>query len=292
MKSPAFQFYPKDFLSDANTIMMNAEVTGYYIRLISVDWIEDGFRPEDMGRLMRYEAIDLEGKMRPESTYNSIIAQLSKCFIAHPTKPSLITHPRLQFERTRQAENRKIRVSAGRKGAQRRWKDNKTKYLDAIAQPSIENGSAMCLPMAKNSLSSSIASSSTYIHTPNGVCTPIVPKTRISKTKEPIEITYPPTWSESHIETFKRWMEYRTQIRKPLKAMSYQAQLQKFSDNPDQLTKLIIRAIEKAWQGLNEEIPFEYKPSFVDNEKSRVEKNLEFAKNYLKELEDEEKNSH
>lgn len=291
MKSPAFQFYPKDFLSDGRTMMMPNDVLGIYVRLLCFDWVDDGL-PDDTDlwrRLVAFEEpTDDIGYGR---TWEEVVSWVEHMFVRHPNKAHHVTNPRLQTEREGQAERREKRAEAGRESG--RIRKSRT-----IPQGSSTNNAPILFEQnankegTKTNSSSSSASTSANIYTPNGVYTPIVPKTRISKPKEPIEIIYPPTWSESHIETFKRWMEYRTQIRKPLKAMSYQAQLQKFSDNPDQLAKLIIRAIEKAWQGLNEEIPFEYKANFVDNEKSRVEKNLEFAKNYLKELEDEEKNSH
>ena len=37
-KSPAFQFYAKEFLSDANQAGMSLQETGAYIRLICFEW--------------------------------------------------------------------------------------------------------------------------------------------------------------------------------------------------------------------------------------------------------------
>ena len=41
-KPPAFQFYPKDFVSDLNVASMTMEERGQYITLLSHCWIEDG----------------------------------------------------------------------------------------------------------------------------------------------------------------------------------------------------------------------------------------------------------
>lgn len=49
-KSPAFQFYPKDFLADGEVSVMNLEETGAYIILLSYCWIE-GSIPDDMAKL-------------------------------------------------------------------------------------------------------------------------------------------------------------------------------------------------------------------------------------------------
>ena len=39
-KSPAFQFYPADFLSDSKVILMSNEEVGCYIKLICHGWLE------------------------------------------------------------------------------------------------------------------------------------------------------------------------------------------------------------------------------------------------------------
>ena len=40
MKAPAFQFYPKDFLADANVMAMNMEERGCHITLLCACWNE------------------------------------------------------------------------------------------------------------------------------------------------------------------------------------------------------------------------------------------------------------
>ena len=49
-KSPAFQFYARDFLADMNVQLMNMEQRGIYITLLSYAWIENGV-PNDMRKL-------------------------------------------------------------------------------------------------------------------------------------------------------------------------------------------------------------------------------------------------
>ena len=51
-KSPAFQFYPKDFMSDEKQAVMELAEVGAYIRLICVCW-EEGSIPRDMKRLAK-----------------------------------------------------------------------------------------------------------------------------------------------------------------------------------------------------------------------------------------------
>jgi uncharacterized protein YdaU (DUF1376 family) len=49
-KSPAFQFYPQDFL--VGSAMLSAEETGAYIRLLCYSWTHDGL-PDDDAQLQR-----------------------------------------------------------------------------------------------------------------------------------------------------------------------------------------------------------------------------------------------
>jgi hypothetical protein len=142
-KSPAFQFYPKDFLTDAKVIMMPAEARGGYITLLCIDWLEDGFRADFMAQL---------AGIKPDG---SAMAQLCECFIAHPSKAGFVTNPRLVKERKKQEENRKERSGSGKKGAKARW----NKHLAPMAQPWLSHSSAIQEPMAKNGSSSSSSSS-------------------------------------------------------------------------------------------------------------------------------------
>jgi hypothetical protein len=157
-KSPAFQFYPKDFLSDAKVIMMSREARGAYITLLCIDWLEDGFRKD---LLPQYAGITNDG---------SAIAQLCECFIAHPSKDGYVTNPRLQKERKKQEDYSKERSGSGKRGAKARW----NRELAPMAQPSeshrLSHGSAIKEPMAKNGSSSSSSSPSSnkkniYIYT-------------------------------------------------------------------------------------------------------------------------------
>lgn len=51
MKSPAFQFYPKDWLSDLRVGLMSLEAKGAYLQLLCHQWLEQGPIPGDMRSL-------------------------------------------------------------------------------------------------------------------------------------------------------------------------------------------------------------------------------------------------
>ncbi|MBX4216271.1 YdaU family protein [Candidatus Parcubacteria bacterium] len=121
-KPPAFQFYPKDFLTDVKVMLMSSEARGMYIMLLCMDWLSDGI-PENTASWFT-----LSGNRNP-SPDNKLIAELSGCFMAHPSKSGFVTNPRLQKERRKQAERSVERSKAGRKGAKSRWVSDFKKEL-------------------------------------------------------------------------------------------------------------------------------------------------------------------
>lgn len=91
MKSPAFQFYPADWLSDAEVSVMTLEEEGAYIRALCFCWRE-GFIPSDPTRLSRL--------LKGGSTVVATVVQAR--FVLRADDPTKMVHPRLEFERKKQ----------------------------------------------------------------------------------------------------------------------------------------------------------------------------------------------
>lgn len=111
-QSPAFQFYPRDFLSDENVMAMELDERGAYITLMCVCWTE-GSIPADVRRLARICGC-------PRERMAEMWEVLSPCFEEHPGGPERLVHPRLEAERTKQAEWREKSARGGRKSAEAR----------------------------------------------------------------------------------------------------------------------------------------------------------------------------
>lgn len=101
-KSPAFQFYPADFLADSNVMLMTMPERGAYITLLSVAWIEGAIPVADPAALRR-----LLGGHKPS-------ARVLSCFRKDGT------HKRLEEERGKQETWRE----KSRAGAAKRWGGN------------------------------------------------------------------------------------------------------------------------------------------------------------------------
>lgn len=139
-RSPAFQFYPDDWNNDMNVIVMSPEEEGHYIRLLGICWKEGSLpsNPEDIQLLLKKPCENLD--------------KILKCFLKNPKNNSQLYHKRLEKERKKQREFRRKKSSAGKKGADSRWKNKGLKGNK-------DNGTAMVLPLANDSSISLVSDS-------------------------------------------------------------------------------------------------------------------------------------
>ncbi len=109
--SPAFQFYPKDYLSDVKTRAMTFEQRGMYWDLCSYCWLEGGL-PSDPIQIARILGTPEEPFVRDHWP------ALSMCF--RPLTETTIEQPRLGIERRKQQKRREKMAEGGRRSADRR----------------------------------------------------------------------------------------------------------------------------------------------------------------------------
>lgn len=118
-KTPAFQFYPGDFLSDKNVLVMTTEEIGAYILLLSSCWLE-GELPDDIEELSALARIPFE---RFQVSWER---RLKRCFsvvengVQNGVKKTHLVHPRLEEEKEKQEEWRRKSAKGGKKSAGKR----------------------------------------------------------------------------------------------------------------------------------------------------------------------------
>ena len=139
MKSPAFQFYPADYLADAKVQALSIEGEGCYFRLLCYCWRE-GFISADRVAIARL----CKGYDGP-----GIDEALS--MFSRGEKRGQLIHRRLDKERKRQEERSKYLRERGLEGALKRWH---------------KDGVAIIRPMANDSSSSSSSASALNPLTP------------------------------------------------------------------------------------------------------------------------------
>lgn len=153
-KSPAFQFYPRDLLSDINWIMMSYTERGLYWHLVSICWLE-GSLPADEGALARIACLNI-------NDFNDLWKSISKCFKAKEITLEqggskggcVLVHPRLEIERAKQAIWREKSALGGRRSAhKRKHKRNLTH----------EQGGTVLVPTKRQPKVNSSSSSSTSV---------------------------------------------------------------------------------------------------------------------------------
>lgn len=108
--SPAFQFYPGDFLSDPNVAGMSLQERGAYITLICLCW-KDGSLPVEEDRLARMVGV-------PLSQWRRLAPMVVGCFVA---KDDRLTHKRLDRERDKQEHFRRRQSDKGKVSSEKRW---------------------------------------------------------------------------------------------------------------------------------------------------------------------------
>ena len=139
MKSPAFQFYPADYLADARVQALSIEGEGCYIRLMCYCWRE-GSIPSNRAAIARLcKGYDGPG-----------IDEAISLFVRGEKRGTLV-HKRIDKERKRQEERSKYLSERGLEGANKRWR---------------KDGVAIIRPMAKNGSSSSSSASALNPPTP------------------------------------------------------------------------------------------------------------------------------
>ncbi|MBL8863036.1 MAG: DUF1376 domain-containing protein [Planctomycetes bacterium] len=108
-RSPAFQFYPSDYLSGRKTRRLTLEQRGAWLELICSEWL-DGPLENDHAELARIIGVSLKDFLR-------IWQGLDRCFELQGGK---LVNPRLERERSYQEENRERWRELGRRGNEAR----------------------------------------------------------------------------------------------------------------------------------------------------------------------------
>ena len=155
-KAPAFQFYPKDFLTDSHVIAMTLAERGAYITLLCLCWMDHSLPTErtSLARLCRVSAV----------AFDRLWPALEPCFTVIDGR---LVQPRIERERARQAQFRAVKVSAGQKGGRAKAESQ-------------QNGGRVVVNMVAESSSSSPISDlqSSISDLPSSRMTELVPVSR------------------------------------------------------------------------------------------------------------------
>ena len=113
-RSPAFQFYPADWLSSAKVLRMTPAERGGYINLLAYQWLDQDCSLPDSDE----ELAVLSGL--GELWFKGSASNLRSCFKTSSTTPPRIANKRLRAEKDKQAKWRKKCSMGGRKSAGKR----------------------------------------------------------------------------------------------------------------------------------------------------------------------------
>ena len=151
-KSPAFQFYPKDWLGSTKVDLMTLEEQGGYLRLLCHAWNNEGCDlPDDDDKLSKLSRLH-------EGWFNGSSEIIKECFLL---KKGRLVSERLLEERKKQQEWAEKSSKGGKKSAElRKTKDLESKggvrVVDDRHQP--KPNIAVCSLQSSSSSLSSTAS--------------------------------------------------------------------------------------------------------------------------------------
>jgi uncharacterized protein YdaU (DUF1376 family) len=134
-KSPAFQFYPNDFLGSPKVAMMDTFEVGVYWLLLCLEWQETGFAfdPFDLARWCRTS----------EKKFIAAWHMVGRCFVERDGR---FYNERLDRERAKQKKWRDKSSDAGRRGAEKRWGKDNQPHPDPITTPTDISSSPSPIP--------------------------------------------------------------------------------------------------------------------------------------------------
>lgn len=105
--SPAFQFYPKDFLADGKQAAMSPAEAGIYIRLLAICWLE-GSIPDDVVRLAHMVGANTRAMRKLWPAVRACFADAGQ---------GALVQPRLERERLKQEAFRQLQRQKGQASA-------------------------------------------------------------------------------------------------------------------------------------------------------------------------------
>jgi uncharacterized protein YdaU (DUF1376 family) len=149
-RSPAFQFYPNDFISDRNVVLMSMAERGVYITLLCYAWQEP--LPNDTDRLSRLCGM-------PLPVFRKLWPAVRICFLEQGEH---LIQPRLERERQKQADYRRRQSDRGRASGEARRRNAGSTGSEPAYEPGANAGSTGVQTASFNSSSSSSSSSSDF----------------------------------------------------------------------------------------------------------------------------------
>lgn len=210
-RSPAFQFYPRDWDTDIHVIPMTYEEEGVYWALCRLTWLH-GSLPADLNELRRL----LKGQpsMRQMTRWWD---RIGRCF---QERDGRLYQPRLEREREKQAAFSDRQRENGRKGGRPAQKPDESQ-TEPTGNPPVSFGLTQTEPKKSSAFASASASAPAGGSTPPSSLRPIV-----GKRDGMAEFEHPrfkvPTWwhlenvgglagGEARMMEFYRWLVARVE---------------------------------------------------------------------------------
>lgn len=228
MKSPAFQFYPSDWISDAKIAMATLEEEGAYIRLLCFAWREGWIPacPQKCAVLIGKGATEMLARV------------VQGWFKQHPTDASKLVHERMERDREKQASWRAKSSEGGKKSAEKRAA-NRVKMVATKSPEMVED---WLEPKPNSSSSTSVVVGSASGETEKA--SSATPKNTLTIPDNLRDV-------QGFRAAWAAFAESRKKLRKPMTHRAAEIILARLSERPEMAVRALEISVEKGWQSFD-----------------------------------------
>lgn len=163
--------------------------------------------------------------------------------------------PRVVAEESARREKRELVSAARKKAAEAKWR----KMIELVGAKGMQTDDRTCKRMQTGIEREREGEREIDIEKENFIYNnPISKKPKFNKYKsfKVEDFVIPVTWGASEIEALDEWVSYKTKLGCPAILETYKKQVKQFAADGALFCRLVARAINKGWRGLNEELPF------------------------------------
>ena len=235
---PAMQFYPADWQSDPGIRALGFFDRGVWFEMLCVmHFSSDRGVLLLNGRAMTDDEIARSLGLDKQILTTTLTTLLSSGVASRRKSDGAICSRRM----VRDEHIRQERIKAGKSGGNPNLlKQNPTTGVNQNPTPS------------STSTSTSTNNRKESIDAPLSGAAVESTKPKKSKSIEERfqELQFPNAWNSTACHAMRKWLEYRSEIRKPLTARSLQAQIENYKSSPDEFIGAVNHSIGKGWVGL------------------------------------------
>jgi len=239
-KSPAFQFYPRDWLSDANLMLLEWGCRGMHLHLLCIAWFQDppGTLPNDDVQLMKFLGMSSTKNTCIRKFKDELKAQILINFRIDEGSSSPTYNRWVHDELVAKFQGQKAYKESRARNANKRWEKKHMDCTCTSEQEHMQCSASTPAPSSSSSSSSAVGKDIKNISLPKKT---IVPANKIDI----------PEWINQ--EDWVALLDHRKSVRSPINDKSQKLiieKLKRFKEQGMNVSDVIKESIINGWKGI------------------------------------------